>query len=103
MHKHYSRAVAVSDNTVLVSASTGPGGRRSALYRRSLDGRGPFERCHDRLPWFDDNIDTACLQAAGPLAVFGTEDGRVYLSSDSGQTWALLTKGLSPIRGIALG
>jgi len=102
MHKHYSRAVAISDDTVLVSASTGPRGRRAALYRGPLDGGGTFERCHDRLPWLDDNIDTACLQAAGPLVVFGTEDGRVFLSSDSGQSWTLVTKGLSPIRCISL-
>ena len=102
MHQHYSRALAVADDTVLVSASTGPRGRRAALYRKPLDGGGTFERCHDRLPWFDDNIDTACLQAAGPLVVFGTEDGRVFLSSDRGQSWTLLTKGLSPIRGISL-
>ena len=102
MHKHYARALAVADDTVLVSASTGLRGRRAALYRKPLDGGGTFERCHDRLPWFDDNIDTACLQAAGPLVVFGTEDGRVFLSSDRGQSWTLLTKGLSPIRGISL-
>ena len=103
MHAHYARAVAMSDDVVLVSASTGPRGRRSALYRASLDGSGAFERCHDRLPWFDDNIDTACLQAAGPLVVFGTEDGRVFQSSDSGRSWTLLTKGLSPVRCISLG
>ena len=102
MHAHYSRAVATADDVVLVSASTGPGGRRAALYRKPLDGAALFERCHDRLPWFDDNIDTACLQAAGAVVVFGTEDGRVFLSSDSGQSWTLLTKGLSPIRCISL-
>jgi hypothetical protein len=103
MHAHYARAVAVSDDTVFVSASKGPGGSRAALYRKPLDGAGAFERCHDRLPWFSDNIDTACLQAHGPIVVFGTEDGRVFLSSDSGQSWTLLTKGLSPIRCISLG
>jgi hypothetical protein len=103
MHAHYSRAVAVADDTVLVSASTGPRGRRAALYRKPLDADGAFERCHDKLPWFDDNIDTACLQAAGPAVVFGTEDGRVYLSSDSGQSFTLVTKGLSPVRCISLG
>jgi len=103
MHAHYSRAVAVSDDTVVVSASTGPGGRRSALYRKPLDGDTPFERCHDRLPWFDDNIDTACLQATGPLVVFGTEDGRVFRSPDSGKAWQLVTKGLPAVRCISLG
>ena len=103
MHAHYARAVTVSGDTVLVSVSTGPRGRRAALYRGPLDGGAPFERCHDRLPWFDDNIDTACLQAAGPVVVFGTEDGRVFRSPDRGQSWSLVTKGLSPVRCISLG
>ena len=103
MHAHYSRAVAVSDDTVLVSASTGPGGRRSALYRKPLDADAPFERCHDRLPWFADNIDTACLQATGPVVVFGTEDGRVFRSPDSGKSWELVTKGMPAVRCISLG
>ena len=103
MHAHYSRAVAVSGHTVFVSASTGPRGRRSALYRRPLDGGTRFERCHDRLPWFDDNIDTACLQAAGPVVVFGTEDGRVFRSLDSGGQWELVTKGMRSVRCISLG
>ena len=103
MHAHYARAVAMSDDTVLVSASTGPGGRRSALYRKPLDGGARFERCHDRLPWFDDNIDTACLEAAGPAVVFGTEDGRVFESLDGGAHWELVSKGMPAVRCISLG
>ena len=103
MHAHYARAVAVADDTVLVSASTGPGGRRSALYRKPLDGGARFERCHDRLPWFDDNIDTACLEAAGPAVVFGTEDGRVFQSLDGGAHWELVTKGMPAVRCLSLG
>lgn len=103
MHAHYARAVAMADDTVLVSASTGPRGRRAGLYRKPLDGDGRFERCHDRLPWFDDNIDTASLQAVGAVVVFGTEDGRLFLSLDHGETWTLVTKGLSPVRCVTLG
>jgi hypothetical protein len=103
MHAHYARAVAVSDDTVLVSVSTGPGGGRSALYRKPLDGEARFERCHDRLPWFDANIDTACLEAAGPVVVFGTEDGRVFRSLDGGAHWELVTKGMPSIRCLSLG
>src|SRR5262249_51391316 len=55
LHATYLRAVAVATGGVLVSASTGPGGRRSALYRRTRAG-GPFERCRGGLPeWFGDN------------------------------------------------
>lgn len=102
-HAHYARAVAFSDDTVLVSVSRGPGGSRAALYRKPLDDDTPFERCHDRLPWFSDNIDTACLRAAGPLVVFGTEDGRIFQSPDSGKSWTLVTKGLPAVRCICLG
>jgi hypothetical protein len=101
MHAHYARAVAVAGDVVLVSASTGPRGRRAALYRKPLDANAPFERCHDRLPWFDDNIDTACLAAAGPVVVFGTEDGRVFRSLDSGARWALVSKGMPAIRCVS--
>jgi hypothetical protein len=95
--------VAVSGDTVLVSASMGPRGRRSALYRKPLGGDTRFERCHDHLPWFDDNIDTASLEAAGPVAVFGTEDGRLFRSLDSGEHWELVTKGMPSVRCVSLG
>ena len=102
LHAHYARAVATSGDTVLVSVSTGPRGRRAALYRKPLQGVAGFERCA-RLPWFDGNIDTACLTAAGPLVVFGTADGRVFRSPDSGEHWELVTKGLPAVRCVTAG
>src|SRR3989442_740326 len=69
LHAHYLRAVTVAGDQALVSASTGFRGRRSAIYRTPLDGETRFERCRAGLPaWFDDNVDTACLAAAGPPA-----------------------------------
>ncbi len=104
LHARYSRAVAVADGTVLVTASTGPSGRRSALHRRPLDGDGAFERVGPGLPtWFADNIDTACLAASGSVVVFGAKDGRVFLSRDRGGSWELLAKDLPAVRGVALG
>jgi hypothetical protein len=103
MHAHYLRAVTVSGDTVLVSASTGPGGRRAALYRTRLDAEAAFDRCTDGLPsWFGDNVDTGCLAAAGALVACGTEDGHVFRSVDGGQRWVLVAKGLPPITGVAL-
>ncbi len=103
LHAHYMRAVAVADEHVLVSASTGFHGRRSAIYRKALEGGVRFERCAEGLPrWFDDNIDTACLAAAGPLVVFGTADGCVFRSLDAGAHWALVLKGLPPVGCIAM-
>jgi hypothetical protein len=104
LHARYLRAVTVSGDAVLVSASTGPRGRRSALYRKPLDGSEPFVRCTDGLPtWFEDNIDTACLAAAGALVVFGTGDGRLFRSLDGGVRWELMAKGLPPITCVTVG
>ena len=103
MHAHYLRAVAASDDTVLVSASAGPGGRRAALYRGYLDGDAAFERCGDGLPtWFGDNVDTGCLAASAGLVACGTEDGRVFRSLDGGQRWDVAAKGLPPVTCVTL-
>lgn len=104
LHAHYARAVAIADATVLLTASTGPSGRRAALYRKPLEGADEFERCRQGLPeWFSDNIDTACLATAGPLVVFGTEDGQLYRSADAGSTWELAAKGLPSVRSVLIG
>jgi hypothetical protein len=103
MHAHYARAVAVSGETVLVSASAGPRGRKATLYRKRLDGSTEFARCKEGLPWFDDNIDTGCLAADGSLVVFGTDDGRVFRSLDGGAHWSLVTKGLPTITAVTIG
>jgi len=103
LHAHYLRAVAVAGDHALVSASAGPHGRRSALYRKRLEDGARFERCEAGLPkWFEDNIDTACLAAAGSFVVFGTSDGHVYRSLDTGESWTLVAKGLPPIGCVTL-
>ena len=100
LHAAYCRGVAVSGDTVLVSASTGPRGGQSALYRAAARG-GPFERCRSGLPeWFGDNIDSSCLDALPDegVAAFGTQDGRVFGSRDEGATWTEVASGLPPVR-----
>ncbi len=95
LHGTYARAVAVAGDTVILSASTGPRTNRSAVYRRPLDGDGPFERATDGLPeWFESNIDTRTLAADGDHVVFGTADGRVFTSEDAGRTWVQAAAGL---------
>jgi hypothetical protein len=98
----YSRAVAVCGDAVLVSASAGPRGGRGAVYRGDLKG-GPLERCRTGLPeWFDDNVDTYCLDALpeGSYAAFGTRDGRVFASGDTGASWVELASGLPPVQRV---
>jgi len=104
LHAHYCRAVALAGDTVILSASAGHHGRRAALYRRSLQGGGAFERCAAGLPeWFSDNVDTGCVAAIGDTVAIGTEDGCVFLSTDAGRAWESIAKGLAPVRAVALG
>ncbi len=102
LHASYCRAVAVCGDTILLTASTGPRGGRSAVYRGPIDG-SLFERCDGGLPaWFGHNIDTYCLDAKpdGSLAAFGSEDGRLFTSTDKGRSWSQLAKGLPEIRRV---
>jgi hypothetical protein len=99
MHASYCRGVAVCGDTLLASASTGPGGKQSALYRGNLHGAA-LERCRKGLPeWFDSNIDSLCLDALpdGELTAFGTNDGRLFASSDLGNSWGEVAAGLGPV------
>jgi hypothetical protein len=98
LHASYLRGVAVAGKSVLVSASTGPGSRRAALYRRHVGSESPFERCRDGLPeWFRANVDTYCLAAAGSTVVAGTDDGVVFRSENEGRRWEVLADGLPSV------
>jgi hypothetical protein len=99
----YCRAVALAGDVILLTASDGPRARRAGVYRRRLDDDGPFERCTTGLPeWFEGNIDTGCLAADGDVAVFGTHDGRAFVSEDAGATWSEAASGLARVLGLAL-
>jgi hypothetical protein len=103
LHASYCRAVAVAGDHALVSASTGPFTKQSAVYRRLVDSTEPFERCRSGLPeWFDFNIDTFQLSASDGSVAIGTEDGDVFLSEDAGSTWSLAAKDLPAIRSVTL-
>jgi hypothetical protein len=98
----YARAVTVWGDMVLVSTSRGPRGGEAAVYRAPLDG-GAFERCRTGLPeWFDDNIDSHCLDSPpdGPIAAFGTSDGRVFRSMDVGASWEPIAEGVPTIQRV---
>ena len=95
----YARAVVVCGERVLVSASRGPRGGRAAIYRGDIRADA-FER--RTTEWFDDNIDTYCLDALndGSFAAFGTSDGRLFGSDDAGATWLELASGLPSVRHV---
>lgn len=99
LHATYCRAVAVTADTVIVSASEGPRGRKSALYRRGLTSTGPFERITD---WIDGNVDTHALDACEDRVVYGTRTGAVWESLDAGTTWDQLYDDLAPVTSLSL-
>jgi photosystem II stability/assembly factor-like uncharacterized protein len=99
LHATYCRAIAITPDAVIVSASEGPRGRQSALYRRPLEGIGAFERITD---WIDGNVDTHALDASGDTVVYGTRAGTVWQSDDGGTTWDVLVDRLAPITSLSL-
>jgi hypothetical protein len=102
LHSPYSRAVAVTGDSLVCSVSDGPDGEQSALYRMPLDG-DRFTPCEAGLPtWFSGNVDTHCLAAWDEIVVAGTPDGAVYLSSDHGVKWEQVARELPAIRAVAL-
>ena len=104
LRSSYCRSVTVCGNTVLLSASAGPGGSHSAVYRSDVEGRA-FERSTQGVPeWFEQNIDSLCLDALpdGSLAAFGTQDGRLFASADQGKSWSQVARGLPEMTRVQL-
>lgn len=98
LHASYCRAVILTGDRVFVSASTGPGGRRAALYRM-LRGDGALTRCETGLPeWFSTNLNTRRIAVAGNVVYAGDTAGTVYGSDDGGVAWSALAEGLPRIR-----
>lgn len=101
LHGAYSRAVAVAGDVLLLTASTGPFSKQAAIYRRPVDGAGPFQRCTSGLPeWFGANLDTYCLAALDHRVAVGTVEGEVWVSEDEGQSWERSAEGLGKISAV---
>jgi hypothetical protein len=102
LHATYCRAVAVSGDTVFVSASRSNRGERAAVYRTDLDGSG-LKRLTVGLPeWFSTNVDTGCLAASGDTVVIGDADGTLYVSEDRGDSFTIAEKDLPGITRVAI-
>lgn len=101
----YCRAAIISEEWLLVSASTGPAANAGSVYRRPLsEPEAPFETVggHGDLPkLFPFNVNTHELASAGELVALGTPTGDLYLSEDSGETWRLLHEALPGVRCVA--
>lgn len=100
LHAEYCRAVAVLDDSVLVSASTGPSSTRGRIYRADFDG-GPLVPLTGGLPaWFEGNIDTHCLAVRADSVYAGLGD-TVWASVDEGENWVVAASGLDAITCLA--
>lgn len=96
LHASYCRAVAVLDDQVMISASTGPGTERGRLYRGDL-WEGRFEPLMRGLPeWFDGNLNTHCLLVRKD-SVYAGHGETVWCSDDGGDTWEIARSGLDSI------
>jgi hypothetical protein len=100
LHAPYCRAVAVLEDRVLVSASTGPRTKQGRIYAGAL-WEGRLDPLTSGLPeWFDDNVDTHCLIARGSTVYVG-HGGEVWQSDDGGDTWDTRARGLGRITCLA--
>ncbi|HJL16231.1 MAG TPA: hypothetical protein RMH99_11280 [Sandaracinaceae bacterium LLY-WYZ-13_1] len=96
LHATYARAVAVSGDRVFLSVSTGPGGRRSAIYRARRDERR-LERCPT--PALSANVDTHCLVARGADVFAATRDA-VFHSPNGGARWSRIDARVRGVRAL---
>jgi hypothetical protein len=102
LHATYARAVALSGDWILMTASLGPRGGEAGIYRRAL-GRSGFEKIHEGLPeWFPRNLDTGCVAARDGIVSLGSGDGRVFLSEDHGESWDQIGEGLPRVNKVVL-
>ncbi len=100
LHAPYCRAVAVADDWLLVSASTGPRSDRARVYRSQL-GATTLQPVTAGLPeWFDANVDTHCLAVSGPSAFLGHGD-TLWRSDDAGLSWSVVADKLPRVTSVA--
>lgn len=100
LHATYCRAVAVLEDQVLVSASSGPRTSQGRLYRGDL-WEGPFEPLLNGLPeWFEGNLNTHCIATRGDGVYVGF-GGTIWRSNDGGDSWDELVGDLPRITCLA--
>jgi hypothetical protein len=96
LHATYCRAVAVLDDRLVLTASTGPNSHDARVYTAPL-WEGEFVRVTGGLPeQFDENVDTHCVITYGSWLYLGHGD-TVWGLADSGATWEVVTGGLPEI------
>jgi hypothetical protein len=100
----YCRAVAVAEDTVLLSCQDDNRGGNTSLYRRPLDKPDePFVTCRGGLPErMPGSIDTFAVATFGEDAAVALPTGDLYISADAGYAWRRLVGSLGEVRAITI-
>jgi len=101
LHALHCSAVAFGRNDVIVSASSDPFATQGALYRRSIDGKGPLEYFSGGMPeWTDGIVDTDCIATREAIVAVIDGSGNLYVSYDDGVSWSRSSDGLPAPSGL---
>jgi len=89
LHASYCSAVAFVGDDILVAASSDHFAAQGAVYRRSIEPRGPLSQVAGGLPrWLDGIADTGNLAVCGSSLAVVDRSGKLYLSQDAGRSWS---------------
>jgi hypothetical protein len=99
----YARAVAFTDDAVLVSVSDGPFTERSAVFARPATG-GALAPVAGGLPpdGLARNVDTACLATGRGQAALADGAGDVWASAQGVSVWNRLAESLGHVHAVAI-
>lgn len=90
LYAPHCSAVAFTGDDVLVTASTDPFASQGAVYRRSIAAGGALQPIGSGLPrWLEGAPDTACVATRDADIALVDRGGRLYRSSDRGQSWSV--------------
>jgi photosystem II stability/assembly factor-like uncharacterized protein len=100
----YCRAVAVAEDTVLLSCQDDNRGGNTTLYRRPLDQPDTaFVPCRGGLPErMPGSIDTFAVATFGDEAAVALPTGDLYISSNAGYAWRRLAGSLGDVRAVTI-
>ena len=103
LHASYCSAVAFAGDDVFVSASVDHFAAQGALYRRPVDGHDSLVAIGGGLPeWTDGIVDTGCIATRGSAVALVDRQGNLYVSADTGRSWARWAGGLPPPSGVLI-
>ncbi len=107
LHAPYCSAVTFVGDHVFVAASEHHFAPRGAIYRGSLQSTGggdvELTLVGGGLPaWLGGIVDTACIASSGNVVALVDASGQLFVSDDSGDSWALRAEGLTESSSIVI-